>query len=189
MQRIQLNGYNVLSFIKNYFKPAQDIFTWKYIDVDNDLVEEIRDIYLKNLKENLSQYNFFQVLPICIPNVMGKEVIGAGLVYSSGNHKSSYAHKDPIVKDLSTFALNIPLVNCQDSLTTLYKSRKAPMYNFNSYGITEIAKLSNCDAVTSYTLDKPILFNTQVLHAVDNLSPDPRLAISLRFTSNPVEWL
>jgi len=182
----------MFKLIKSIFKPksvSDDIFTWKYIDVDNDLVEEIRNIYLKNLKENLSHYRFFQVLPICIPDVMGKEVIGAGLVYSTGNHKSRYAHKDPIVDNASTLALNIPFINCQDSKTTLYKSCTAPLYNFYGNRIAELANLSTCNMITSYTLDRPILLNTQVLHAVDNFSPEPRLAISLRFSKDPVEWL
>lgn len=184
---------SLITRVRNYFKPAtpsiEESFAWRYIDLDLDLVEEIKGIYLKNLKADLSQYEFFQVLPIEIPHVMGRRVIGAGFVYSKGNHTSKYTHKDPVVSGASTFALNIPLINCQDSRTTLYRNRKAPMYSFYGGRVAEIAKVSDCDPVADYTLDRPIMFNTQILHAVDNFSPDPRLAISLRFDQNPLEWI
>ena len=178
--------------IKKYFirKPSlQESFTWKYFNIDEELVKEIKDIYLKNLKEDVSQYTFFQVLRLNIPDIMGHKVVGAGLVYSPGNHTSKFSHKDPMVDGASAFALNIPLANCDNSVTTLYKSRKSPMFTFYGTRIAEIAKVTDCDKVTSYTLDSPILFNTQILHAVDNFSAHPRLAISLRFDKDPIEWI
>ena len=186
---------SIYSKIREYFKPPQltieDSFTWKYIDVDTKLVEEIKDIYLLNLKKDLSRYAFFQTLPIVVPDVMGYSTIGAGLVYTAGKHKVRYSHKDPLLDGASTFALNIPLLNCENSVTTLYTNRRAPFYSLygNESRLAEVTKITECDVITSYTLDRPILFNTQVFHSVENFSPEPRLAISLRFTKNPVEWI
>jgi hypothetical protein len=177
--------------IKNYFSPAppiEEIFTWKYVDVDNELVEEIKDIYLKKLKTNLQDYEFFQLLPIKIPNVLGQKVIGAGLAVSKGNTIQKYSHKDTPHPDSSIYALNIPLKNCEKSQTNLYKIKKGKSVLYSTYGritaeagLAEIAKIQDCDVIASYTLDKPLIFNTQVLHSVNNFSPEPRLAISLRF--------
>ena len=181
---------SILSKIRNYFNPLsiEKTFTWKYIDLDNDLVEEIKDIYTANLKKDLSDYAFFQVLPLSLPRIMG-EIPYAGLVYSPGNHTSKYSHKDPMPDDTCVFALNIPLINCENSLTSLYKSRRNPLYSLYGGRVTEIAKISDCDTITSYCLTQPIMFNTQILHAVDNFSPDPRVAISLRFEKNPIDWI
>jgi hypothetical protein len=48
-------------------------------------------------------------------------------------------------------------------------------------GLAEIAKIEDCDLIASYTLDRPLIFNTQVLHSVNNFSAEYRVAISLRF--------
>lgn len=176
--------------IKNYFaKPAKEqIFTWKYIDIDKSLVDEIQDIYLKHLDPDLSNYCFFQATAIKVPNVLGIKVKHCCLVYSKGNEKPQFSHKDPIVD--STFALNIPLKNCENSITRLYKDNKKPMYAFTTKGrLTEVQPIEKSVFLTSYVLDKPLLFNTQILHSVENFSPEPRLAISLRFKKNPMEWL
>jgi hypothetical protein len=174
---------SLLYKIKNYFT-YKEVFTWKYIDLDNELVDEIKDIYLKNLKKDLADYAFFQILPIKIPNIKGIEVLYAGLVYSAANAIPKYSHKDPKDHPGSTLALNIPLINCDNSLTTLYNNLKSPIYTLYNNRISEIAKRSDCKVITSYTLNRPIIFNNQVLHAVDNFSPEPRLAISLRFDKN-----
>jgi hypothetical protein len=51
-------------------------------------------------------------------------------------------------------------------------------------GLTEIAKIGDCDVIASYTLDRPLIFNTQMLHSVNNFSSETRVAISLRFDKN-----
>ena len=177
--------------IKNYFKPKPLPFTWNYFDLDNELVDEIKDIYLKNLKTNLQDYEFFQLLKIKIPNIKNQKVVGAGLVVSKGNSIQKYCHKDTIDPNASPYALNIPLKNCETSETNLYNVRKKKSVLYTLYGnsgkdsnLTEIAKISDCDIIATYTLDRPIIFNTQVLHSVNNLSTEPRLAISLRFDKN-----
>lgn len=186
---------SLLYKIKDYFNPTpptiEEPFTWKYVDIDNELVDEIKDIYLKNLKKNLQDYEFFQLLKIKIPNVKGQQVIGAGLAVSRANHIQKYCHKDPMTPNSSCYALNIPLKNCENSQTNLYKlkKRKSVFYSvygrpINSIDMAEIAKVPDCDVVASYTLDKPLIFNTQILHSVNNFSSETRLAISLRFDKN-----
>jgi hypothetical protein len=183
---------SLLYKIKNYFNPTpptiEETFTWKYIDIDNELVDEIKDIYLKKLKTNLQDYEFFQILPIKIPNVLDQKVIGAGLAVSKGNCIQKYSHKDPMPPGTSFHALNIPLKNCENSQTNLYKIKKGKSVLYSNYGrptpgadLAEIAKINDCDVIASYTLDRPLIFNTQILHSVHNFSSETRLAISLRF--------
>lgn len=183
---------NLLTKLSRYLglsKPSiEETFTWKYIDLDPKLQQAIKDLYLANLEDNLEDYGFFRVLPINIPDILGHKVLGAGLVYCCAKYTVKYNHKDPVV-GASTFALNIPLINCENSLTTLYKSNKAPQFYMFKNRITEVEKIANCKPITSYVLDRPVLFNTQILHAVENYSSEPRVAISLRFDTNPIEWL
>ena len=183
--------------IKRFFKPQ---FTWKYIDLDNGLVEEIRQAYLNNLPDYSNGTYFFQMLDIDLPLIKGKRVVTAGLIYSPGNANTRFAHKDPIdhINGSSPYALNIPLINCENSKTTLYKDRK-PMFIVNSGHMrkhlppnaeyVEMQSVYKAKVITSYVLDRPILFNTRIFHGVVNNSPEPRIAISLRFAENPVEWL
>jgi hypothetical protein len=187
---------SVISKIKNFFNKESlkndNEFIWKYMDIDQSLVDEIKDIYLKNIKKDLTHYGFFQIIDATIPNIMGQKVVIPALIYCPRNYVPQYSHKD---KDLtgnnvtySTFALNIPLINCENSRTIFYECKKTEKF-FYKERLIEVKDISNCKEIGSYVLDKPILFNTQVLHAVFNHSDMPRLAISLRFEKNPVEWI
>jgi len=181
--------------IKNYLSPTplhiEEQFLWKYVDIDSELVDEIKDIYLKKLKKNLQDYEFFQILKIKIPNVGGQKVIGAGLAVSKGNYIQKYCHKDTIDTNASYYALNIPLQNCETSETNLYNIKKNKSVLYSLYGRTmpgasmaEIAKVVECDVIATYTLDRPLIFNTQIFHSVNNFSFETRLAISLRFDNS-----
>jgi len=191
---------SIYSKIRNYFNPPapsiEETFIWKYVDIDIELVNEIKDIYLKKLKTNLQDYEFFQILPIKIPNVLDQKVVGAGLAVSKGNNIQKYSHKDPMPPDTSFYALNIPLKNCENSQTNLYKIKKGKSVLYSTYGrpmanagLAEIAKIEDCDLIASYTLDQPLIFNTQILHSVNNFSAEYRVAISLRFEKDPLHWI
>lgn len=185
----------MFEFVKNIFKPR---FTWKYIDLDHGLVEEIRQVYLNNLPDYSDGTYFVQKLDIKLPLIKGKQVAAACLIYIPGNNEDRFAHKDPLDLTPSTYALNIPLVNCENSRTLLYKDKDIVVLptqlgesdrRSKVPALVEMQATSKVKPFTSYVLDKPILFNTQVLHVVKNYSSEPRLAISLRFAKNPVEWI
>lgn len=161
-----------------------DTFRWKYIDLDNELVEEIKSIYLKNLPSNPDQ---FQVLDLKIPDILGKPVFCSRLIYSPPNFNPSYGHKDP--RNGSSFVVNIPLINCEDSVTTLYKSNKNFKKLYYGTELIEILSINDTESIDSYSLTRPIMFNTRIFHAVRNFSDKPRLAISLQFKTNPIEWI
>lgn len=184
-------------------KDAEPEFTWQHINLDVELVEEIKSIYLKNLPDYRNGLPAFQKLELQIPDVNGMRVVVPGLFYSSGLNNWSYAHKDPIDQECtrSTLALNIPLINCENSRTSLYKENKLMQPSLlnehidGNYVSTdlkntiELQKKNKKQLLTSYVLNRPILFNTRIFHAVENFSIKPRLAISLRFERNPTEWI
>lgn len=187
----------MLSFIKNYFKsaPIEDQFTWKYIDIDDTLIEEIKGRYLKVLPTFTNKQQYF-TLPIDIPDINGIKVLQSRLIYVDGYFDYPFAHKDTINKVNSNrhvlgapWALNIPLINCENSVTTLYEDSKHSVELPSDTQITKLLLISKATPVTSYVLDRPILFNSQMFHAVKNNSATPRIAISLRFENNPVEWV
>lgn len=184
----------MLTFIKDFFRSTPpsidaDRFIWKYMDLDTELVEEIKSIYLKNLPKDLNNLNFFNVLPITInvPDILGSKVTCCSLIYKAGNETQKYAHKDPILH--STLALNIPLINCENSVTTLYKDDKHSLHISHRDQLIQILPVDKGTVLSTYVLDRPILFNTRIFHNVENFSTEPRVAISLRFKKNPLDWI
>ena len=187
----------MFKFVKNIFNPT---FTWKHIELDDQLVEEIRQISLDKLKTITDNY-FAQHLDLDFPFLIkGRKIVSPLLIYCPGNFKSPYCHKDPIdeIHYSSTYALNIPLINCGNSKTTFYKDRK-PLFISSKYAtentrikydaVVEMQSIYKAKEISSYVLDRPTLLNTQVFHNVINYSSEPRFAISLRFDKNPVEWI
>ena len=180
----------VISKIKNYFKKSAHTadfdFIWKYMDLDDALVNEIKDIYLKNINKDLTQYGSYQTLDVVLPDVMGYKVAVPALFYMPAGYTPNRSHKDPVSH--STLALNIPLMNCENSRTIFYKCDKTDKVIYKER-ITETKNISKCQEIDSYVLDRPILLNTQILHAVFNYGDQPRLSISLRFETNPTDWI
>lgn len=174
----------IKSYISQTTRSDDDTFRWKYIDLDSELVEEIKSIYLKNLPSNPAQ---FQVLDIKIPNILGKPVVCPRLIYSPPNNNPTYGHKDPPYD--SAFVVNIPLVNCENSVTTLYKSNNKSKKLYNGTTLIEVLSIHDTEPIDSYVLTRPILLNTRIFHAVRNFSDKPRIVMSLQFKTNPIEWL
>jgi hypothetical protein len=189
--------------VRNFLKPKaptkEQSFTWKYIDLEPELVEEIQLICKRELKQDLDAYNFFQWLPVQLPDIKGVRVHKAALVVCQGNEVPKFSHKDPCSpdpnrpgkhRDWGPIVLNVPLLNCENSITRMYKEVKNPMHHMTVYNEpTVIMPVKECEPLTSFVLNKPVLFNTQVLHAVFNHSNQPRFAVSLRFKENPLDWI
>jgi hypothetical protein len=193
---------SVFSKIKSYFKKEEETlktydFIWKYMDIDQNLIDEIKDIYSKNIKKDLtgSRSRSFQTLPIKVPDIMGQKVNQCSLVYSTARFNDNHCHKDPHPYSIydsdmkSQLALNIPFKNCENSETKFYRDSRKNKHVFIGDMLPEIAPLDEANKISSYVLDRPILFETQILHAVFNNSDQPRVAISLRFEKNPVQWI
>jgi hypothetical protein len=157
-------------------------FTWKYVDIDKDAVLEIQNIFLKNLPTNQL---FFQPLDLNIKEFIGLSVTQSVLIQVDPNSRDPLVHTDHRI-DNTVLALNIPLINCHQSITELWKSSSAPEIkktaNGQPYKIFDITK---CEKLTEFILDKPVLFRTDIPHRVINRSELPRKAISIRFKTDP----
>jgi hypothetical protein len=178
------------SKVNNYFKKSvSDVdteFTWKYMNIDDILVDEIKDLYSKKINKDLTQYGTYQILDVDVPNILGHKVSVTGLHYTPAGYAPKLSHIDPITH--SALALNIPFLNCENTKTVFYESKKLDKFMYKGR-IAEGRHLSKCQEIDSYVLDKPILLNTQVLHAVFNYGDKPRVSITLRFEKNPIDWI
>lgn len=75
------------------------------------------------------------------------------------------------VDSLRNCALNIPLFNCEETVTTVYKSLNSSDYIFTPTKINGIDVIENeLEYDWSYTLNKPTIFNTSYPHSVKNNS-------------------
>jgi|LauGreDrversion4_2_1035121.scaffolds.fasta_scaffold36689_5 hypothetical protein len=158
------------------------MFYWKYQDIPEDEITMIQQQYKKILPNNCE---FFQVVPLDIKTFMGLKISRAVLIQVEPNAKGRI-HTDFRPEGYS-LALNIPLENCENSITTMwdaaaevveirYTTNNSPYHYYNP---------NLCKKITEFSLTKPVLFDTSVPHAVDNYSDKWRKAISLRFEPDP----
>lgn len=158
------------------------MFYWKYQDIPEDEIAMIQEKYRKILPDNCE---FFQVVSLDIKTFMGLKISRAVLIQVEPNAKGRI-HTDFRPEGYS-LALNIPLENCENSITTMwdaaaevvemrYTTNNSPYHYYNP---------NLCKKITEFSLTKPVLFDTSVPHAVDNYSNNWRKAISLRFEPDP----
>ena len=158
------------------------MFYWKYQDIPEDEIAMIQEKYRKILPDNCE---FFQVVSLDIKTFMGLKISRAVLIQVEPNAKGRI-HTDFRPEGYS-LALNIPLENCENSITTMwdaaaevveirYTTNNSPYHYYNP---------NLCKKITEFSLTKPVLFDTSVPHAVDNYSDNWRRAISLRFEPDP----
>tara|TARA_B110000503_G_C6919340_1_gene318036 strand:+ start:104 stop:613 length:510 start_codon:yes stop_codon:yes gene_type:complete len=161
-----------------------DNFLWQYLDINDDLIEDLKYHYMKSLPNN---EHFFQSLNIGIIEFMGMEIKKSVLIqvepYAIGRIHTDYRF-DKNFGDV--LALNIPLINCQDSITQMWKSDYTPPTQYTDNGQPyNFYDKSRCQKITEFQLTKPVLFRTDIPHSVNNSSNKKRQAISLRFKIDP----
>lgn len=160
------------------------MFTWKYIDLDVDEVNKMKESYLNILPSKLPY--FYQTVSVDIKEFMGMELDTTVLIQSRP-FSIGVIHIDYRPRNDNILAINIPLINCQDSITELWETdesnnKVSHTPDGNPYIIISKDK---CTKIAEFVLDKPVVFNTDIPHSVKNLSSKPRIAISLRFTKDP----
>ena len=158
------------------------MFYWKYQDVPEDEILRLQELYKKVLPNNSE---FFQVVPLEIKTFMGLKISRPVLIQVEPNARGRI-HTDFRPEGYS-LALNIPLENCDNSITSLwnapsevveirYTTNQSPYHYYDP---------NLCKKITEFSLTKPVLFDTSVPHSVDNFSDQWRRAISLRFEPDP----
>jgi hypothetical protein len=161
----------------------KETFLYKYIEnIDHHSLENIKNTFLSGLP---TVNNFFIPLQLGIKEFIGLEVTHSILIYAKPNQRSRI-HMDYRADKLK-LALNIPLKNCEDSITELWNcGSKEPKYSLTPSNVPyNEYEIINCRKISEFRLTKPVIFNTKIPHSVNNLSNKPRLAISLRFREDP----
>lgn len=161
----------------------RESFLWKFVDIKNtDEVDNLKKLFLDNLP---SVDNFFIPLDLGIKEFLGMEV-GHSVLIIAAPTKRSQIHEDYRADKLK-LALNVPLKNCDHSITEFWNCQGAdPDYELTSIGVPyNRYKIENCIKISEFKLTKPVIFNTKIPHSVFNLSSEPRLAISIRFRQDP----
>lgn len=159
----------------------QNKFLWKHIDIDEELLTEVRQQYTSALPNNNL---FFQQIQIELKSFLGLEIAKAILIQAPPKTRASI-HTDYRADDRQ-LALNISLINCQHSITEMWECRGEPEVTYTPSGVPYNSFSPNvCRRIADFRLVKPVLFNTKVPHSVYNYSDQPRIAISLRFVEDP----
>lgn len=160
------------------------MFIWKYLDLDLDEVKKMHEAYLKILPNKFPY--FYQNVLVEIKEFMGMELDTTVLIQSRP-FSIGIIHTDHRARNDNILAINIPLINCQDSITEFWESDESNSkvtYTPNGSPYTMISR-DKCTKISEFVLNKPVVFNTDIPHSVRNLSSKPRIAISLRFTKDP----
>jgi hypothetical protein len=159
------------------------MFVWKYVDLDESEVNKLKEKYLAALP---IKPHFFQTLELGVTEFMGMPVFKT-VIINALPHSIGKIHKDHRPHDSNVLAINIPLINCDNAVTEFfetdndstlieYTSSKSPYIGFDR---------AKCLKIDEFTLTKPVLFKTDIPHAVTNFSNNARVAISLRLAADP----
>ena len=160
------------------------MFVWQYVDLDPIEVNRIKKDYLTHLPNNS---HFFQKVNIETDKFMGMEILRPILIQVEPNAVGRI-HTDfrPDKNFGDQLAIQIPLENCEHSLTELWASDYKPPVQYTSNGQPyNYFDRSRCIKISEFVLTSPVVWRTDVPHSVSNFSDKPRLAISLRFKKDP----
>ncbi len=158
-------------------------FYWQYINVPQKDIEYIQKKYLKLLPNN---DHFFQQLDLDVTEFLGLEVQRFVLIQVSPKaigrihtdyRPNNYGHQ---------LAIQIPLINCEQTTTVIWSSDYTPPLQYTSNGQPyNYYDPSRCKKITEFKLTQPVLWRTDLPHSVNNPTGAVRKAISIRFKQDP----
>jgi len=163
------------------------MFIWQYVDLDPDEVDRIQRSFIKATLTTIN-FNFFQPLKIDTNEFMGMKIKNPVLIQAAP-FKSGQVHID-VRLDSNVLALQIPLVNCENSVTEFWEEKiteETQPWIDGRDGGSPYKHISReyCKKIDEFVLTKPIVFRTDIPHSVTNKSKNFRKAISLRFYDDP----
>lgn len=159
------------------------MFYWKHIHVDDAEIKKIQSLYRAVMPNNTE---FFQHLDLGIHYFLGLKVQRFVLIQVEP-HASGRIHTDFRPKGYGCkLALQIPLDNCDKSITNIWESSYTPpvQYTKNGYPYNYFDP-DRCKLVTSFNLTGPVMWRTDLPHSADNPTDQIRRAISIRFRDDP----
>jgi hypothetical protein len=164
------------------------MFTWKYIDIPADEVKYLQEAFLANLPNNEL---FFQDISIGVSKILNLDIAHTVLIqvaplagtFDDGIHVDN-------VKANRKLAINIPLQNCETSITKFWKNNQEPEIHYTSNGFSYYYfNPQHCELIDQVVLDRPFIFDASVPHSVTNLCPLWRRAISIRLQRDPIHLI
>ena len=105
--------------------------------------------------------------------------------YSTKPTRRMPAHVDD---SKNVLALNFPILNCENSATRLFYSQHEPIFKFNTETRWYSFEENSLEEIANFDLKTPVLFNTRVPHAVENMSDSLRVSATFRFEEDPL-WM
>lgn len=163
-------------------------FIWRYIDIDPTEVAVIRAEYQRALPRNDL---FYQKVSINLDSFLNRKLAQSVLIQVAPQTglNCENIHRDYMYYP-DCLAINIPLENCDSSVTKFWRTSQKPQLVRTPNGHTySYYAAQDCEFVTEFCLNQPVLFNTSQLHNVVNPTDQWRLAISLRFQENPIDLI
>lgn len=156
-------------------------FLWKYVDIDATLINDIKKQFLNVMPSN---DDFFQSIKLNVSEFMGMKIHMAVLIQVQPGTPGRI-HTD-FRADNNVLALNIPLLNCEGSLTQMWESDYIPQKQHTDNGQPyNLYDRDRCTKIAEFELTRPVLFRTDLPHCVYNPTDKVRTAISLRFKTDP----
>jgi hypothetical protein len=172
---------------KNKFTPPPPETVW-WCHFEEEVKKEIPD-----LVDTFNRMNLTMKQMIIFTNLQNDLS-----VTDNNNPLSIFVHTDreddadspydkiPVLTDfVPTIALNIPLENCEDSMTLFYKLKDEqrsdvyyPTYNCGGHDHQNIVE------VERFNLTKPAVLRINVPHGVHNPNSQPRTVATFRFQEN-----
>jgi hypothetical protein len=158
-------------------------FIWKYVDIDTNEVEKLRELYIKALPNN----NYaFQSLDLGIKTFLGMEVRDFILIQTDPFRTGTIHVDHTPIEHHYQLALQIPLFDCDNSVTTFYSSDYTPSIFYTKNGQPyKLYDNEKCLKISEFRLTGPLIFRIDIPHQVKNESAKTRKAISVRFKKDP----
>lgn len=174
---------------------------WKYIDIRNkEIIIEKTLAYIKKHQHNniglykLDWVNFYLYCPeiLSCMNDYGVQTIWAATYIIETDYQSKI-HIDYLDVNFPRYRLNIPILNCENSITEFYTGGLfVPQEQKDDSTYKEVHPQFKhyCVKQTELELVKPALISVQTPHRVKIISTKvPRISLSVYLNKDPVDFL
>lgn len=160
------------------------MFYWKKFHVDESDTKIIQDLYHTHMPDNEF---FLQQINLNLTHFLGLEVQQFVLIQVKPKAVGRI-HTDHRLSKYGGYqlALQIPLLNCENSTTIFWSSNYSPPLQYTTNGQPyNYFDPSRCIKITEFNLTEPTFFRTDIPHSVNNPTDTVRKAISIRFKQDP----
>jgi hypothetical protein len=180
-----------------------DNFYYTHIDIENYdvIIKEIK-FHTKTILNEIGKYSgFFEIskkdlndnCPALL-NWFNKNdiILEMAALHLMPAHREGQLHSDNDESLRPRLALNLDIENSDLTKTILFKVNNSGNLSSTPRGLPYVLyqySEDTCKKITEYDLSKPVLFDTAKPHLVTNNTNYRRVAISLRFKSDPIHLI